>query len=188
MLTIEIPAGELWDPKYGNGEGKRPGRFVKVKSTTLNLEHSLVSISKWESKWHKPFLAKGTKTNEETLDYIKCMTLTQNVDPNVYKCLTADNINDISDYIEDPYTATTINEHGNKPKKKEVFTSEVIYYMMIAYNIPVEFQKWHLNRLITLIRVCEIKNSKPEKRGKEEIISDYARMNEAARKKYNSKG
>ena len=180
MLTIVIPERELWDEEREE--------LVSVKEQTLQLEHSLVSLSKWESKWKKPFLTKEDKTPEETIDYIRCMTLTPNVKPEVYKCLTHDNIAKINNYISDPMTATTINMHGLSKGGKEIVTSELVYYWMVALNIPFECQKWHLNRLITLIQVCNVKNTPPKKMSKRDIMSRNAALNAARRKKYNSKG
>lgn len=179
MLTITIPARELYDEKSQT--------FFNTKEQTLRLEHSLVSISKWESKWRKAFLKKDEKTNEEIIDYIKCMTITQNVDPNVYNFLTRSNINKIIEYIDNPMTATTFanNENNNS---REVITSELIYYWMISFNIPMECQRWHLNRLLTLIRVCSIKNTPPKKMNKREVANRYAKLNAARRNKMNSKG
>lgn len=178
-LTLTVPKTELYD--------RETGQFVTVKETTLTLEHSLVSLAKWESKWEKPYLSKAAKTNEEVLDYIKCMTLTKNVDPNVYKAFTEENFLQIKEYIEKPHTATTINEQDSRGKSM-VMTAEVIYWSMIAQNIPKEFEKWHLNRLITLIRVCAIKNAPPKKRGFSKTQSHYKAINDARRKMYNSKG
>lgn len=181
MLEITIPEKELWD------ESKQ--EFIHTKEQTLRMEHSLVSLSKWESKWKKPFLGKDTRTFEETIDYIKCMTVTQNVDPDVYKCLSADNIKKINEYINDTMTATTFSNNGQKGGSNgEVLTSELIYYYMIASNIPFECQKWHLNRLITLIRVCSIKNQPPKKMGKGELMKRNASLNAARRKQLNSRG
>ena len=180
MLQITIPAEEKWD------ESKQ--EFVYSEGQTLRLEHSLVSLSKWESKWKKAFLTKKDKTYEETLDYIKCMTLTQNVDPDVYLHLTNKNIEEINAYISDPMTATYFSDEGQKKGSNEIVTAELIYYWMIALNIPLECQKWHLNRLLALIRVCEIKNSPPKKRSRKEIMSRNAALNAARRKKLNSKG
>ena len=180
MLTITIPERELWDEERAE--------LISVKEQTLQLEHSLVSLSKWESKWKKPFLTKEDKTPEETIDYIRCMTLTPNVKPEVYHCLTHDNIVKINNYISDPMTATTINMHGLSKGGKEIVTSELVYYWMVALNIPFECQKWHLNRLITLIQVCNVKNTPPKKMSKRDIMSRNAALNAARRKKYNSKG
>lgn len=179
MLQITIPKQELF-----NDETQE---FVSTKETTIQLEHSLVSLSKWEAKWNVPFLGKGEKTIEQTLDYIKCMTITQNVNPLVYSCLTNKNIEDINDYIDAPMTATTFGQ-SNQPPNREIVTSEVIYYWMIALNIPMECQKWHLNRLLTLIRVCNIKNTPPKKMSRSEILNRNAALNAARRKKLNSKG
>ena len=181
MLRIEIPINpEGWDEKRQE--------FVKPKTQILQLEHSLVSLSKWESKWCKPFFSNEEKSYEEVLDYIKCMTITQNVDPEVYNHLTESNITDINNYINAPMTATTFTNDKGRGNNREIITSELVYYWMIALNIPVEFQKWHINRLLTLIRVCEIKNSPQKKMSKNEIMSRNAALNEARRKKLNSRG
>ena len=180
MLRITVPAGELWD--------EESERFISTKEQTLQLEHSLVSLSKWESKWRKPFLSKTEKTLEETLDYIKCMTITQNVNPEVYKCLTMDNIREVNDYIDAPMTATTFSDDKSAKKKREIITAELIYYWMIALNIPFECQKWHLNRLLTLVRVCNLKNEPPKKGKNKDIMRRYAELNAANRKRFNSKG
>lgn len=180
MLKITIPAGEQWD--------EINQVFINTKEQTLQLEHSLVSLSKWESKWCKAFLTKNEKTDEETIDYIKCMTITQNVDPNVYNCLTKENVEQIKKYIEAPMTATYFSEEHSSKSSREQVTSELIYYWMIALNIPMECQKWHLNRLLTLIRVCNIKNQPPKKMSKRAIMSRNAALNAARRKQLNTRG
>ena len=180
MLQITIPAREMWD--------ERNNEFVYTNEQTLQLEHSLISLSKWESKWNKPFLSKESKTYEETLDYVKCMTLTQKVSPEIYANLTDENMRDIQRYIEAPMTATTFSEEKNTKGNREIVTSELIYYWMIALGIPLECEKWHLNRLLTLVRVCNIKNSPPKKMGKSAIMSRNASLNAARRKRLNSKG
>lgn len=179
MLTITIPAREMFDEKTGT--------FFTIKGQTLQLEHSLVSISKWESKWHKAFLSKDKKTYAETIDYIKCMTITQNVASEVYEYIPNSIIKEIDDYISAPMTATTFSDNIQQGRK-EIPTSEVIYYWMIAQNIPMECQKWHLNRLLTLIRVCGIKNAPPKKRSKKDMINQYAALNAARRQQLNTKG
>ena len=180
MLQITIPAKEAWDEKKEE--------FVKItQEQTLQMEHSLVSISKWEAKWRKPFLTKEEKSYEETLDYIKCMTITQNVKSEVYENLTRDNIKQINDYIADSRTATTF--YDNKTgTNRETITSELIYYWMISLNIPMECQRWHINRLLTLIRICNIKNTPPKKISKRDLASRYASLNAARRQKFNSMG
>lgn len=168
--TILIKQTELFD--------ETNSRFITVKETELVLEHSLLSISKWEAKWKKPFLVEGAlDTNEKVIDYIKCMTITpQKPDPNLYLCLSEKNISDIVSYINDPMTATWFKEDKKKKPNKEILTSEVLYWQMIALNIPIEFQKWHLNRLTTLIRVCNAKNN-PEKMSKKDIAAENAAIN-----------
>ena len=182
MLQLTIPiSAEGWD--------EEKEEFVEPEVKTLQLEHSLVSLSKWESKWHKAFLTKENKTPEETLDYIKCMTITQNVNPEVYDHLTQENIEQVNAYIENPMSATVINEEKNGSKAgREVVTSELIYYWMIALNIPSEYQKWHLNRLLTLIKVCNIKNTPPKKRSRREIMSRNHALNEARKQQLNTRG
>lgn len=181
MLQITIPATEMWD--------EINERFVRTKEQTLSLEHSLVSVSKWEAKWHKSFLSsKEPKTMEETLDYIMCMTLTQNVNPEVYSRLSRENFKAINDYIENPMTATQIYENKGGGHNQEKITSELIYYWMIALNIPMECQKWHLNRLLTLVRVCNIKNKPPKKMSKRQLMSRNASLNAARRQRMNTSG
>ena len=179
MLQITIPGVEKWD------EDKE--EFVYTKSRTISLEHSLVSISKWESKWCKSYFSTRDKTTEEVIDYIKCMTITQNVPDYVYENLTNGNIAEISAYIEAPMTATTFSNDNPKPNR-EIITTEIIYYWMISLNIPMECQKWHINRLLTLIRVFNIKNAPPKKINKNEILRRNAELNAARRKKMHTKG
>ena len=179
MLYIKVPPAELWD--------EANEVFISVKEQTLQLEHSLVSLSKWESKWCVPFFSKKEKTYEQTIDYIRCMTLTQNVKPEVYMCLTESNIDEINTYIEAPMTATTFYEEGNKTNR-ETITAELIYYWMIAMNIPFECQKWHINRLLTLIRVCSIKNQPPKKMSKGEALRRQAELNARRKQQLHTKG
>lgn len=182
MLQITIPAVEQWD--------ELKEEFVSTKEQTLQLEHSLVSLSKWESKWCKPYLTDSKKTTEETIDYIRCMTITKNVNPEIYNYLTAENYKQIEEYIDDPMTATTFSQPQSRGKSStgEQITAELVYYWMIALQIPVEFQKWHLNRLLTLVRVCNVKNQPAKKQNSRETVSRYAALNAARRKKLNSKG
>lgn len=180
---ITVPAQELFVP---------PDRFVTTKETSLKIEHSLVAISKWESKWHVAFLdEKVEKTNEMMLDYIKCMTISQNVDPIIYELIKGmpDVLNEINSYINDSMTATWFNDRNQKKGGRgEVVTSELIYYWMIAQNIPLECEKWHLNRLMTLIRICSEKNTPPKKMKKSEILNSNRALNEARRKAHGTKG
>ena len=184
MLRITIPATDMWD------DVKQV--FITTKEQTLQLEHSLVSLSKWESKWCKPFLSKEIKTRDETIDYIRCMTITQNVDPSVYDYVPNNVIEQVNAYIDAPMTATWINENkstGKGPKRNaEQITSELIYYWMISLNIPFDCQKWHLNRLLTLIKVCDVKSQPDKKMSKKQAASQQKALNAARKKKYNSKG
>ena len=179
MLNITVPGAEYY--KEDTSE------FITIKEQHLQLEHSLVSLSKWESKWCKPFLSTEDKTAEMNLDYVRCMTLTQNVDPKVYYALSSKNIKEITDYINAPMTATWFNQN-NKSPSREIVTAEIIYYWMIALNIPFECQKWHLNRLLTIIQVCNIKNAPQKKMGRRDVLNRNRALNEARRAKFNSKG
>lgn len=181
MLQLDIQLSpEGWDEKTE--------QFVEAKTQTLQLEHSLVSLSKWESKWVKPFFSKEEKSYEEILDYIKFMTISKNVNPEIYSRLSQDNIREINEYIEAPMTATTFAKDKNQTKNREIITAELIYYWLISLNIPFECQKWHLNRLLTLIRVCNIKNTPPKKMSKRDLASRNAQLNAARRKQMNTKG
>ena len=179
MLQIEIPSVELYDDISEE--------FFSIKGTSLRLEHSLVSISKWEAKWKKPFLnERELKTTEQSIDYVRCMTLNQNVNPKVYYGLTKGNMDEINNYINSDMTATWFNE--SKTTSREIVTSELIYYWMVAYNIPWEAQKWHLSRLLTLIRICNIKNAPPKKMSKSAILRQNKQLNQARRKALHSRG
>lgn len=180
MLQITVPGIELYDEK--NQE------FIYLKERTLQLEHSLVSLSKWESKWCKPFISKTNKTDEEIRDYVKCMTITQNVEPEIYDRLTSKNFDEIETYINAPMTATTFKEGRGGKKNTGIITNEIIYYWMFSLGIPKECEKWHLNRLLTQIRVCNEKNAPSKKMSKSEIMKQNAAMNAARRQKLNSKG
>lgn len=184
MLEITIPDSELYNPATNE--------FVTIKGHTLQLEHSLISISKWEARWEKPFLSKDSKTVEETVDYIRCMTLTPNVNPEIYRGLTNENIEAVKNYIDAKMTATWFNENqaegASRRTSSEKVTSELIYYWMIANNIPFECQKWHLNRLLTLIRVCGVKNAPTKNMSKRQTAAQYASLNASRRKAMHSSG
>ena len=179
-LRIVIPAAEQFN--YDTNE------FLETKEQVLQLEHSLVSISKWEAMYHKPFLSQKPKTTAETIDYIRCMTLTQNVDPNVYTAITQDIIDKVTRYINASMTATTFSNErpGSAPRK--VITAEVIYYWMIANNIPFECQNWHLDRLLTLINVCNVENGPQKKMSRQEIMRQNHALNEARKAKFKTRG
>lgn len=181
MLRFLIPSVDLYDEE--NNE------FFETKEQVLQLEHSLVSLSKWESRWCKPFLSKEPKTFEESIDYVRCMTMNQHVDQKLYNLITPDMLNVINDYIAAPMTATTINNLGGPgPQSREIVTAEIIYYWMISFNIPFECQKWHLNRLLMLVNVCNIRNQPPKKMSKRETMSRNSALNAARRQALQSKG
>lgn len=185
MLTIKISPHkeqDIWDDKK-----QEFYHMDEFKGCVLNLEHSLISISKWESIWHVPFIGNNDKTEEQTLSYIKCMTVNQGIPDNAYNYLTVKNIQDIVDYINDPMTATVVHSSSSSISHEKV-TSELIYYWMIALQIPSEFEKWHLNRLIKLIEICNVKNTPAKKMSKNEIMARNQALNAARRAKYNSKG
>lgn len=180
MLQLAIPDAEFYD------EAK--GEFVYVKATTLLLEHSLISISKWEAKWEKPFLSKDSKTTDEIIDYVRCMLVNSTPDPNIFLCLDSEKLTTVMNYINAKMSATWFRNEDKPIGHREVVTSELIYYWMVAYNIPAEYQKWHLNRLLTLIRICSEKNKPQKKRSAKEIMSRNARLNAERRAKYHTSG
>lgn len=184
MLKITIPAFEIWDDIKEE--------FIERPEITLELEHSLVSVSKWESKWKIPFFGKDEKTDEQAIDYVRCMTLTDNVDSLYYEALSKDNIIAIHNYVADNMTATWFSEDKKNENKKspahKIITSEIIYYWMISLQIPIECQFWHLNRLFTLIRVCNEKNKPPKKMSQRELMSRNSQLNAARRAKLGTSG
>ena len=180
MLYLTVPSRERFD--------EATSTFSYTKEENLQLEHSLVSLSKWESKWEKPFLSKDKKTTEEIIDYIKCMTITQNVKPEVYDNLPKEVFTKVDAYIHAKMTATWFSDKQNTPQSREVITAELIYYWMVAHNIPFECQKWHLSRLLTLIKVCNIKNQPQKKMGRKEMLHSRAALNAARRTSMNTKG
>lgn len=177
-ITVKIPERELYD--------EANDQFIEIKARSVTLEHSLLSISKWESKWHKPFFANTDKTREEMMDYIRCMAISGG---DQYFCygLSRQNEKEIFDYINDPMTATTINRTNTK-KNHDVITSELVYYWMTALNIPFSCEKWHINRLFMLIEIASIKNQPPKKMSKNDILRRNHSLNAARRAKYGSKG
>lgn len=180
MLTIVVPETEFFN--------EATNEFVYYKEQTLNLEHSLLSITKWEAKWKKPFLHTKDKTVEQAIDYVRCMTINKNVDAAIYLNLSKEVVNRINQYIEDPMTATTF-PNENKKKSGEIVTSELIYFWMLNYGIPFECEKWHLNHLLALIKVCSIKSQSSEKKmSNAEKLARYRDINKARRQALNTKG
>ena len=179
MYQLEIPAREFYD--------ETDSSFITFKKESLQIEHSLVSLSKWESKYKKPFISNFEMTPDEVLDYIRFMTITRNVDPLVFQALPEEALDKIKDYISDSMTATTFTDESHGGNRERI-TSEIIYYWMLSLNIPVEFERWHLSRLLTLIRVCEVKSSKSKKMPRAEVANKYKELNAARKKKYNTKG
>lgn len=180
MLELIIPDIELWDSEKEE--------FVYKKGQILQLEHSLLSLSKWEAHYQKPFLSRDEKTIKETIDYIKCMSLSELMNPDIYDCLTDIHLKKVEQYIENPMTATTFSKEFNRRNNGEQITAELIYYWMISLGIPFECASWHLNRLLTLIRVCTIKNQPKKQRSARDIMRRNTSVNSARRKKYNTRG
>ena len=180
MLTIVVLGVEMFDDESQE--------FTTKDDVTLELEHSLVSLSKWESKHEKPFLGKADKTNDEVLDYIKCMVLTPNVPDQVFSKISEKNFTEINDYIEAKMTATWFNEVPGAPKSRDVITAELVYYWMVVFQIPFECETWHLNRLFTLIRICNVKQSKPKKMSRSEIAARNRELNAQRRAQLGTSG
>lgn len=174
MLTITIPEGELFRDATQE--------FVTVPAQTIQMEHSLISISKWESMYHEPFLTIKQKTKAQTLDYFRCMCITSGVNPLVWSNITPEITKTIVAYMNDPMTATTIKrpEKGG-PKRSQVLTSELIYSYMAEFGIPFTCEKWHINRLLTLIRVCDAKQETPKKMSPKETMAQHRAINAARR-------
>lgn len=182
MLTLKTPKVSLWD--------EQNEKFLYIPEQTLEMEHSLVSISKWESNWEIPFLSKESKTADQLVDYLRCMTLSKKVDPRVFYYITTNKelLKKVTDYIEKPMTATRFKEKPGQARANRTLTSEYIYYLMIAFNIPQEYQKWHINRLLTLIQLCDRKNTPKKKTSKHDILKNRYYENEARKKLWKTKG
>lgn len=180
MLTVIVPGTEAFNETVQE--------FTTQGDVVLELEHSLVSLSKWESKFEKPFLGKEEKTPEEIVGYIKEMTLTPNVPEEVFAKLSGENVESIRKYIDAKMTATWFSQHSNQPKSSEVITNELIYYWMTVFNIPFKCETWHLNRLFTLIQICNIKSAKPKKMGRAEMAARNRELNARRRAQLGTKG
>jgi hypothetical protein len=162
--------------------------FAIVNGVELQLEHSLVALSKWESIFEKPFLGEDEKTTEEVVGYIKAMVVGPDIPPEVFSKLSEKNFAEIDAYINRKMTATWFSELPGAPKSREIVTSELIYYWLVTFNIPFECETWHLNRLFTLIRIFNIKNAAPKKMSRSELAARNRALNEQRRKQLNSSG
>lgn len=181
MLRITVPGVEAFDEDSNT--------FVTLGDVELELEHSLASLSKWESEFGKAFLGKDEKTTEEVIAYVKAMTLTPDIPDDTYQKLSSENVEAINDYIGDTQTATRFNDPpGQTSRNRETITAELIYYWMVMFQIPFECQFWHLNRLFTLIRVCNLKQSKPKKMSKNEIATRQRELNAKRKAELGTRG
>ena len=188
MLKLTIPDKEqvrLWD--------EVEEQFITlpaIAGMTIRLEHSLASLSKWESITKKPFLSKEEKTQEETVLYIKCMDLSEDTPEEVYTILTGENFEAISAYIDDKMTATTFNEDPNSRARNtgEFITAEIIYHWMVSLTVPFECQHWHLNKLLALIKVINLKNAPAKKTGRRESIANRRMMNQQRKAQMGTRG
>jgi len=169
MLVLHLPETELFD--------ESDGTFYKTEPITLRLEHSLISVSKWESKWKTPFLDKKDKSREEIDGYIEAMILNENFPPGVISRFGSEHYRAINEYIESTESATTFGKMPERKGRGETITAELIYYWMVAFQIPFVCETWHLNRLFALVKICNIKNSKPDKKSRAEMARDYREMN-----------
>lgn len=169
MLKLTIGQEELYD--------EETEEFRTVGGITIELEHSLVSLSKWESEFEKPFLSGTAKSTEEVLRYIEFMILTPDYPPGVLQELTPEDFTKINEYLDSKQSATTIYDRSKPKGPPQTITSELIYYWMIAFNIPFECEKWHLNRLFALIKICGIKNAKPTKSSRADLAQQRRELN-----------
>lgn len=181
MLAINVAiTPELWDDEKEE--------FIPPKEETVLLEHSLLSVSKWETRWHKAFLTNKEKSFEESLDYIRCMIISENSVPDICMYLTDKNIKEIYEYMEEPMTAVYFREFSSGKRCRDTVTADLIYYWLLTLNIPFECESWHLNKLFALIRVCGIKNSPDKKRNKKEIMRHNIQLNEKRKKELDTTG
>ncbi len=180
MLILKVAGVESFD--------ENTQEFIAQGGTVLELEHSLASLSKWESIHEKPFLGKTEKTPQEIVSYVKCMALDDNVAPEVFDKLNKENFDEISEYLDAKRSATWFSEQPGTPQSREVITSELIYYWMTVFGIPFECERWHLNRLFTLIRICNIKQSKPEKMSRAEMARRNRELNAQRREQLGTSG
>lgn len=180
MLVIEVMLSEGFDEKKQE--------FVVAQSFTLEMEHSLATLSKWESFFEKPFLNTDEKTTEELMWYVQCMTLTPNVPPEVFASLSKENVEQIDRYIGAKMTATTFKEAINQRQSREVITAEIIYYWMVSLNIWMECEHWHLNRLLAFIKVCNTKNAPQKKMSKAEALAQQRSLNAQRRAQTGTRG
>jgi hypothetical protein len=181
MLRVLVKGEELWN------ETKNEFVPPKYPDVTLELEHSLLSVSKWESKYEKPFLVAG-KTVDEIYDYIKAMVVTPDVDLGVLDNCPQEVLSAVQEYINSNQTATTFGHMPERRGRGEIITAELIYFWMVNFNIPFECEKWHLNRLFALIRICNIKNSKPKRMSRNEMAQRNKEINDKRRAELNTKG
>lgn len=181
MLSINIPETELFDEETDS--------FIKIKAQSLNLEHSLISVSKWETIHCKPFLTKNKKTPDEVRDYIRCMIINAPKGQDVVKAFTPKEINEVIDYINKKKTATTVTFFSKKTKaSNETITSELIYYWMFSAGISIECEKWPLDRLFALIKIFSAKNAPKQKGVNHEYNKMQHDLNAQRRAALHSKG
>lgn len=179
MLKLHVPSLELFD--------NRTSEFITIHGGEVRLEHSLLSVYRWESKWEKPFLVPKPKTREESIDYIRCMVIESEIDPDLFSYFPDSILEQVDEYINRPMTATTFAK-SDEPPSRDIVTAEILYWQMTVLGIPLEFEKRHLNHLLTLIKVCSIKNGPQKKMSKKEIFKQNRALNAARKKQFHTKG
>lgn len=157
------------------------------KVVRLQFEHSLRSLSKWESKNKIAFLAGREKTPAQMVDYYRCMLLSPE-DPDLVYLLDPSQMEELTNYINENQTASSVPNEGPTQYNPETTTSELVYFWMTALKINWEAQDWHFSRLMMLVQITSYKQQPPKKRNPREVLSDMRRENERRKKLFNTSG
>lgn len=170
--------------------------FLHPVGKKLHLEHSLLSISKWEAEWEIPFL-NTDKTSEQSLSYIKCCVLDDDFDELLLNTLSDKNILDFNAYLSKGMTAKKIidlrsslsqKRKSRRPASQKALTSEDIYYSMIQFHVWKECEEWPLQRLLSLLQLCSLKSNSTGEMSKSDQAKFYREENARRKAKYHTNG